>query len=176
MNRALLSSTKHDWMTPSVVLERVRMVAPIALDPCTTEDNPTGAKLAFYPPTYDGLSVGWAGPAIAVAGLTYVNPPYGREIGAWVDGCVEAAAPYDLSGHEFHPEIIALVPARVDTAWYRRCVETAQAIRFWNGRLTFKGAPHPAPFPSALIYWGDRARRFHRAFADVTTVGATAEK
>lgn len=56
MNRLapLMSSAKDDWQTPAEVLELVRKVGPIVLDPCTTVDNPTGAALICH----DGLVKG----------------------------------------------------------------------------------------------------------------------
>lgn len=173
MNRALLSSAKHDWETPESVLEMVRVIGPIALDPCTTPENPARATW-FYTVEEDGLAHPWSAGALrarwiggmsvaSVDWLVYVNPPYGRELPKWIDKCVAEASR--------GVEILALVPARVDTRWYARCVETASAIRFWRGRLTFRAAPHPAPFPSALIYWGRRPSALRAAFGAHTLPG-----
>ena len=153
MQAALLSSVKMDWCTPSCVLERVRRVGVIVLDPCTMPDNPCDA-LQWC--DSDGLDVEWGD------GLTYVNPPYGRELPRWLAKCrVEAGA---------GAEIIALVPSRTDTAWWHASAEDCDAIAFWRGRLTFEGAPAPAPFPSCLFYWGHRTGVFKRAFRDVARV------
>lgn len=151
----LMSSARGDWQTPDCVLERVRRVAPIGLDPCTVESNPTGAW-STYTPEIDALKPGVLWWLPDDAGLIYCNPPYGRGIGAWVDKCREAAA---------GETVIALLPARTDTRWFPW---DADAICFWRGRLTFRGAPAPAPFPSAVVYWGTEANmlRFGRAFYD----------
>lgn len=61
-----------NWCTPEVVLERVRRIAPIGLDPCTTVDNPVGAW-RYYTPFEDGLASPWDG-----FGLVFVNPPYSQ--------------------------------------------------------------------------------------------------
>lgn len=45
----LMSSEKPDWLTPDVILGLVREVAPIALDPCTTEENPCRAMCIHTP-------------------------------------------------------------------------------------------------------------------------------
>lgn len=147
----LLSSDRTDWETPTVVLDLVRRVAPIALDPCTTDKNPTGAK-RYYTPAGNGLQQHW----VALDGLIYVNPPYGREIGKWTLACAGAGA----NGNE----LIALLPSRTDTKWWRLSVERADSLCFWSGRLTFAGAPDPAPFPSVLAYWGERRKRFDTVF------------
>jgi phage N-6-adenine-methyltransferase len=154
----LMSSTKMDWQTPDVVLDLVRRVGPIMLDPCTTVDNPVGAKGWYHLPGLDGLALAW--PAFSGSfdgvGLIYVNPPYGRSLPAWIKKCAEAAS----NG----AEIIALVPARTDTRWFRQVAWSSDAICFWYGRITFVAAPNAAPFPSAVVYWGERRKRFVEAF------------
>lgn len=76
----------------------------------------------------------------------FLNPPYGRTIGEWVD---KLAA-------EFHAgrvgEAIVLVPARTDTAWWRAL--PARVICFATGRFAFSDHDTPAPFPSAVVYLG----------------------
>ena len=68
-------------------------------------------------------------------------------------------------------EIIALLPARVDTKWFQEDIfPTAAAICFWKGRLTFLGAPAPALFPSAVVYWGPNVQRFVSAFQTAGTI------
>lgn len=152
----LMSSARGDWQTPDCVLERVRKVAPIGLDPCTSPENPCGADYCSTPLLGgDGLLADWT--AFHAPGrLVYCNPPYGRGIGAWVEKCHDE---YMRGG-----EVIALLPARTDTRWFPW---DAVAICFWRGRLTFKGAPAPAPFPSAVVYWGQRYWAFNDAFCDV---------
>jgi len=170
----LLASVRMNWETPEEVLRRVRDVSPIALDPCTTVDNPCGATW-FYTVKEDGLYRSWRRRRQAAAQwsgtdhpaehewLVYMNPPYGRELPRWIAKAIAEAAQ--------GAEIIALVPSRTDTRWWKLCVESAAAIRHWHGRITFRGAAHPAPFPSALIYWGHRPSGFHAAFAARTVIG-----
>lgn len=151
----LMSSARGDWQTPDCVLERVRCVAPIGLDPCTAPSNPTRAA-GYYTPLSNGLTQPWDGVG---NDLIYCNPPYGRGIGAWVDKCREAAAAGET--------VIALLPARTDTRWFPW---DADALCFWSGRLTFKGAPAPAPFPSVLAFWGSDTVPFKLAFRDAGPV------
>src|SRR5512134_4137759 len=152
LNDALMRSEKMDWCTPPCVLDRVRRVGPIALDPCTSPTNPCGAEASY---SLHGLSLPWWG-------LSYVNPPYGSALRRWVDKALEEAAR--------EVEIIMLVPARTDTRWWGRAFEGAQACGFWKGRITFVGAPSCAPFPSCLFYFGPRRRRFSLAFKDVARI------
>jgi phage N-6-adenine-methyltransferase len=153
MNQALLKSEKQDWNTPPQILELVRKVGPIALDPATTNDNPTGA-LATMNEIGNGLAANWAY-ICGDRGLTFVNPPYSRALKDW-------AAKFAEEGRK-GCELITLTPARCDTRWWRH-MTTADVICFWRGRIKFVGAPAPAPFPSAVCYWGKRPGKFSEVF------------
>lgn len=153
----LATGGKDDWCSPEVVLRRVRRIAPIGLDPCTSADNPVGAA-AFFTRADDGLVRPWSG-----YGLSFVNPPYSRAA-AWSQRVADSARLYS-------DEIVSLVAARPDSRWfYLLCWDTAQAVCFWKGRLRFVGAPSSAPFPSALVYHGPRPWAFEAAFADAGRV------
>lgn len=151
----LMASEKMDWRTPENVLRLVREVfgGPIGLDPCTDADNPTAAD-RFFTEADDGLVQPWGD-----RGGTYVNPPYGRGIGAWTKKMRDV-------GYRDHG-VIGLIPARTDTKYWHRDIITADAICFWRGRIRFVGAPASAPFPSALPYWGPRVDDFARVFGEV---------
>ena len=73
---------------------------------------------------------------------TFVNPPYGREIGKWTNKAVEEA--------DKGKTIVLLIPSRTDTRWWQEDIMKAQEIRFIKGRLKFGSATNSAPFPSAL--------------------------
>jgi phage N-6-adenine-methyltransferase len=154
-----------DWQTPDCVLDRVRQLGPIALDPCTTEDNPCGARYWFCPPT-DALQRQWLQ---TPGGITYVNCPYGRALSSWVAKCADEGARPEA-------ELVLLVPARPDTGWYDRAEKSANALCEWRGRLTFRGAPSPAPFPSVLFYWGPSPWLFCHVFAPVGRVRVLRER
>jgi hypothetical protein len=148
MNAALLKSERMDWNTPQVIVDLVRAVGggEIKLDPCSNENSIVGAEVSFrFDHGQDGLKLPWY-----TDGLVYVNPPYGREIGPWIERCAKYGAETD---------VIALVPARTDTKWFQTCWKAA-GICFVRGRLTFLGAPSPAPFPSALVHWGPSKHTF----------------
>jgi phage N-6-adenine-methyltransferase len=148
---ALLSSKKQTWQTPASLLSEIKSFREIQLDPCTAVSNPTGAS-TFFTEEDDGLSHSWN-----CGGLVYVNSPYGRELPIWVKKCVMEAA--------LGTEIIMLLPARPDTRyWHAGIFPTCDALCFLRGRLKFVGASHPAPFPSALVYWGADVSRFRCVF------------
>ncbi len=158
MDQVLHSSARHDWETPEEVLELVRRVGPIVLDPCTTRgSNPTGSEYQCHLPDADGLLCDWDDEP----GLVYVNSPFGRELPRWIDKAIAEAGK--------GCEIILLAPSRTDTKWFRRASESCQARCLWYGRMRFKGAPASAPFPTALWYWTqDRSKveEFRAIFND----------
>jgi len=75
-------------------------------------------------------------------GIVWLNPPYGRTIGKWVAYASEMC--------KMGAEVVCLVPARTDTAWWHdNCIQ--YEVRFIRGRLKFGNAVNSAPFPSALV-------------------------
>lgn len=150
MDAALLSSQRQDWNTPPEVLDIIRKFARIGLDPCSNNRSKVKASAAWLS---GGLEVEWGG-----FGLVYVNPPYGRALGAWSEKIVAEA--------KKGTEMIVLVPSRTDTRWFQRLFYECDRICFWKGRITFEGAPAPAPFPSAVFYFGPRVDDFSEVFND----------
>lgn len=153
-------STETNWHTPEWLLDLVRQIGAIGLDPATDATNPTKAGATFTP-AEDGLSRPWAG-----RGLVYVNPPYSRgESPMWAEKILAEA--------KAGAEIVALLPARTDTRWWHDCIAMlADAVCFLRGRPRFidgdnGGADGAGKFPSAVAYFGDRAKAFRRAFAGV---------
>ena len=50
--------------------------------------------------------------------------------------------------------VVALLPARTDTAYWHEHVAGRAVIYFLRGRLRFGDGAQGAPFPSALVLWG----------------------
>ena len=65
-------------------------------------------------------------------------------------------------------EAVALVPARVDTEWFRRLDAFPRC--FLHGRLTFANAENPAPFPSAAVYIGKDVAKFAATFGRLGSI------
>lgn len=151
----MLSSSNDDWCSPSVLLDVVREVAPIGLDPCSNANSIVNATVNWNKDE-NGFIREWSG-----HGLVYVNSPYGRQLPNWVDKvCAEVnTARFRAAG-----ELIMLTPSRTDTFWFAKARGRCDALCFWHGRLTFSGAPHVATFPSAVFYFGARRYRFAEAF------------
>lgn len=150
------SSDKHDWCTPPIVLDVIRQVGPIILDPCASAVGFVDADIEWtgVSGSFDGLRNRWIHPRDK-RGVVYMNPPY-SEMASWIAKARSEAGD--------GAEIVALIPARPDTKyWQDDIFRFANAVCFWRGRITFLGAPHPAPFPSAVVYWGPNLRRFEAA-------------
>ena len=150
MNNSLMSSNNNNWCTPPEVLNLVRNVGSIELDPCGNIYSVVNATRAFFYPQQDGLLLPWG------QGLTYCNPPYGRGLIKWAEKAVSEAGK--------GCEIILLVPSRTDTRWFNIAFRAAQSVCFWKGRIKFLGAPSPAPFPTAIFYYGSNDTKFRLVF------------
>lgn len=155
-------NTFDGWLTPEWVLDLVRKMGPIGLDPCTEESNPTKAVRGF---TSHGLERDWF--EWGVDGNIFVNPPYGRALGAWGRKIAEGRPTYG-------PEVFALVPARPDTGWFGTLWDSAAAVAFFRKRIKFSHPSRPdkqAPmFPNAMFYFGSGSDAFKQVFSGVARV------
>lgn len=146
--------TKQDHNTPESVLEVVRRLDVIGLDPCSNPWSTVGAD-AFVAAHDggDGLAVPWH-----IFGLTFVNPPYARgQIIRWVRKAEQEAAE--------GAEILMLVPCSPETQWSRTAEDSCDAHGDWEARIAFIGAGGPgAKQPSRLFYWGPRRFLFAHVF------------
>jgi len=80
--------------------------------------------------------------------VVWCNPPYGRDIGKWLDRGYEAS--------ENGATVVFLLPARTDTHWFHSYSKIGEVWLF-KGRIKFMGAQASAPFPSMLlIFDGDQ--------------------
>lgn len=158
VSKALLSSEDQTWNTPRWYIERaVRALGPVGFDPCSNPFSVVGACTEYMLERgQDGLSLPWLG-----LGWGHLNPPFGRVIGRWMR---RAAATQRQGG-----EVLALVPARIDTLWWQSAMTVAAVGILWRGRFTYRlrGVQHGnAPFPTSLLYFGPRARDVVAEFCD----------
>jgi phage N-6-adenine-methyltransferase len=146
---AMFTSDTGEWYTPrEVIAAAVEAMGSIDLDPCAEPAKGVPAVKHFTRED-DGLRHQWRG-------RVYMNPPYGREIGEWVDKLAEEFEYGNVT------QAVALVPARTDTSWWAHL--PASTVCFFTGRLTFSEHPSPAPFPSAACYLGSNQTAFAKAF------------
>ncbi len=129
-------SDRPDWETPKDIFDALDAeFGPFTLDAAAS--STTAKCLTFFTEAQDGLAQDWG------VNRTWVNPPYGRRLGLWVEKAINASA----AG----ATVVMLVPARPETVWFREAFEHASDVRFHSGRITFVGAPNPAPFPSVAF-------------------------
>ena len=130
---ALFTSIRQDWATPRVLWEILDSEFGFEIDVCASPDS---AKTQTWF-AEDALSRPWHG-------VCWMNPPYGRKIGKWVEKAYRSAT----SGVA---TVVCLVPARTDTQWWHDYCLKGE-IRFLRGRLCFDdNRKKRAPFPSAVV-------------------------
>jgi len=142
------SSLQTIWETPSDLFDTLHNRFYFNRDVAASKSN--AKTSAYYDEERDALSIDWQG-------RCFMNPPYGRQIRHWVR----------KADHEVRcgnvPIVVGLVPARTDTIWFQKfCMPHLH--RFVLSRLYFEidgervkdkhGRDMPAPFPSALVYFG----------------------
>lgn len=139
MNKALLSSKNMNWCTPQDFFDEINNEFHFVLDAAASDKSAKCAK--YFTPEIDGLKQNWD-----VGGAVFCNPPYGREIGKWVQKAYEEA--------KNGIKIVLLIPARTDTKWFHDYIYGKAEIRFLRGHLKFTdeegNAENNAPFPSIL--------------------------
>ena len=134
INKGLFSSATDQWSTPQAFFDKLNAEFSFTLDVCASEENHKCAT--WYSKEIDGLSRDWGGE------VAWMNPPYGREIKAWVK-----------KAYESNTLVVGLLPARTDTAWFWDYVHGKAEIRFIRGRIKFGGQKNSAPFPSMIVIW-----------------------
>ena len=150
----MFSSNTDDWHTPPAIIEAVRELfdGRIDLDPCSNSRTaPNVPARTLYTKEDDGLSHAWFG-------RVYMNPPYGKGIGPWIEKVREEHETGRVTA------AVVLVKAATDTRWFRLLSERYPRCEV-AGRLKFSGCKAPAPFPSVLFYLGDEVQRFAEVFA-----------
>lgn len=147
----LFSSKASDWKTPPELFAAAsKRWGPFTLDAATSRDNPLGTPWYFTDQCDTLAAHAWSkccGNAFESDwfGRVWLNPPYGREIGKWIERAYQQVE----NGHA--ERVVCLVPARTDTRWWQRYVLCADDIIYLAGRVRFSGAKAGAPFPSAIV-------------------------
>ena len=127
-------SNTVEWATPADVFDPLNREFGFTLDVCATPENTKCER--YYTQEQDGLTQPWDG-------VCWMNPPYGREIAAWVQKAYRSAK-------ENGATVVCLLPARVDTRWWHDYCANGEVF-FVRGRLKFSGAENSAPFPNAVV-------------------------
>jgi len=133
------SSRTNSWSTPADLFEELNDIFHFDLDACADALNAKCSR--YFTREQNALNQRWEG-------TVFMNPPYGREIGAFMRKAYEES----LLGST----VVCLVPSRTDTDWWHRYAKRGQII-YLRGRLRFGNALASATFPSAIvILWGGR--------------------
>ena len=130
INKGLFTSNTDLWETPQDFFDRLDEEFHFDLDVCALPENAKCQR--YFTPEQDGLSQEWIG-------TCWCNPPYGREIGKWVEKAAAAKA-----------TVVMLLPARTDTQWFHQYIYDKAEIRFIKGRIKFSGSRNSAPFPNMI--------------------------
>lgn len=127
------SSKSDDWETPKAVFDALNNEFNLKRDVCASTQN-TKLK-SFWDVEDDALQKDWSDLRL------WMNPPYGREIGKWVEKAATGGASI----------VVALLPARTDTRWFHLWIHNKAEVRFIKGRLKFGNHKNAAPFPSMVV-------------------------
>ncbi len=132
MNTDVMWSSKTDlWATPQDLFDKYNAIYHFETDVCAFPENAKCKR--FFTPEMDGLKQEWTG-------VCWCNPPYGRQIGKWVEKACKSFA-----------TVVMLLPARTDTKWFHDYCLPYGKIEFLRGRLKFGGCNNSAPFPSMIV-------------------------
>lgn len=140
-NNGRYNGNGREWRTPPEVFAPLYEEFRFTLDPCTTADNPLGLP-KFYTEAENGLEQSWSGERV------FMNPPYGREVAAWVRRARVEADRGAL--------VVGLLPASTDLVWWHEDVIGHAEVRYIRGRVRFlTGGPYRASgfFASVIVIW-----------------------
>ena len=126
MNSVMFSSATDEWATPQDLFD--------SLDKRVMEDRGIVWQMRK-------LSKNWGGQSV------FCNPPYGRQIGKWVQKALEES-------QKPGTVVVMLIPARTDTSWFHDYIYGKAEVRFVRGRIKFGEAKNNAPFPSMIVVFG----------------------
>ena len=130
--KGVFSSKSNEWETPTDLFQELDEKYHFTLDPSSTDENHKCDN--YFTIKEDGLKQCWGGHTV------FCNPPYGREIGKWVEKASKEKC-----------KTVMLLPARTDTRWFHDFIYGQAEIVFLKGRLKFSGCKNSAPFPSMLV-------------------------
>lgn len=135
----MMSSNNIEVGTPLDLFNHLNKQFNFTLDPCASKKYHVCKK--YFTKKDNGLEQSWEGHRV------FMNPPYGREVGDWIEKA-------NNENYNNGVSVVGLLPARTCTQWFNEIKTNEQCfVRFLTGRLTFRDQKAPAPFPSMLVYW-----------------------
>ncbi|CAI6292677.1 phage N-6-adenine-methyltransferase [Bacillus subtilis] len=168
INQGMMSSNTDLWGTPQDFFDKLNEEFGFELDVCAIPEN---AKCKnFFTPELDGLKQDWNESSV------FMNPPYGNpehpckknckkkkciergyHIDHYIPGIVDWMQKAYEESQKWGNTIVCLVPARTDSGWWHKYAMKGE-IRLVEGRLKFNDGKRTAPFPSAVIIFGKKAK------------------
>ena len=134
------TNSNEEWLTPPGI---ILALGRFDLDPCSPAIRPWPTAKNHYTIEDDGLSKDFFG-------RVWMNPPYGKQTGRWLQRLSE------------HGNGIALIFARTETKMFFDYIwNRAHAILFLKGRLKFydingNESKNNAGAPSCLVAYGEQ--------------------
>src|SRR5690606_28262780 len=117
MNPGLYTSDRQTWATPPNLFADLNAEFGFTLDVCALPENAKCER--YFTPEQDGLSQQWEG-------VCWMNPPYGRDIGKWMQKAYEAS--------QQGVTVVCLVPSRTCSAWWHDYAMKGE-VQFLRGRV-----------------------------------------
>lgn len=136
--KPIVHSENYMWATPQKFFDELNAEFGFTLDPCADDYNHKCDR--YFTEEQDGLKQDWRGQ------IVYCNPPYGKQIAAWVRKCYEES-------QKPNTVVVMLIPARTDTKYFHDYIYHKAELRFVKGRLHFNEAKQGAPFPSMVVVY-----------------------
>jgi len=153
-----LSSRANDWVTPQPLFDEWDRLFHFTLDVAASHQNYRVKK--YFTIEEDALRQAWNND------VCWMNPPYGRGLKKWI----QKAHRESLRG----AIIVGLIPARTDTSYWHKWIFPCADICFLRGRVKFLREGDiidNAPFPSAMVVWGDELHRAKQSLGDLRQSG-----
>lgn len=141
-NKGMFSSNTDLWATPQNFYDELNKEFGFELDVCALSENAKCSR--YFTPEMDGLKQDWQG-------ICWMNPPYGRAIGKWIEKAYNESLKHGST-------VVCLIPSRTDTKWWHDYCMNGE-IRLVKGRLKFGDSKNAAPFPSAVVIFGKNAKK-----------------
>lgn len=135
--KGIFSSKTILWETPKELFDKLNREYNFTLDVCAIHKNAKCKK--YFTPQQNGLKQNWGGHC-------FMNPPYGGEIGKWIEKAYKESRKINCT-------VVALLPARTDTRWFHEWIYRMHGVEveFLKGRLKFGNSTNSAPFPSMVV-------------------------
>ena len=111
-----------EWETPQDFYDALDAEFHFETDICAVESNKK--SISYYDPGDNALEMHWRG-------ICWMNPPYDRDIGLWMEKAW-------ISAHFCGATVVCLIQGRsTDTKWWHDYVMKASEVRYIKNRLHF---------------------------------------